>query len=86
MGASVLTTPFSRAEGTLVCEGVSLARVAEAVGTPAYVYSTRSIREQYARLAGALAGLPYRVHYSVKANSSLGVLRLLRELGAGRPR
>ena len=83
MGAGVLSTAFSRPDGELVCDGVSLERVARSVGTPAYVYSARSIREQYARLAGALDGIPHRVHYSVKANSSLAILALLRELGAG---
>ena len=83
MGAGVLSTAFSRPDGELVCDGVSLERVARSVGTPAYVYSARSIREQYARLAGALDGIPHRVHYSVKANSNLAVLALLRELGAG---
>lgn len=83
MGESVLTTPFAREGGTLSCDGVPLARIAEAVGTPAYVYSVRSVREQYARLTGALAGVPHRIHYSVKANSNLALLAILRELGAG---
>jgi len=83
VGSGVLSTAFSRPEGELVCDGVSLERVARFVGTPAYVYSARSIREQYARLAAALDGIPHRVHYSVKANSNLAILSLLRELGAG---
>ena len=83
VGTGVLSTPFAREGGTLVCDGVPLARVADAVGTPAYVYSARTVREQYARLSGALAGVPHRIHYSVKANSNLALLSLLRELGSG---
>lgn len=83
MGSSVLTPVFAQTPEGLACDGVPLARIAEVVGTPTYVYSARVVREQYARLAGALAGVPHRVHYSVKANSSLAVLNLLRELGAG---
>ncbi len=85
MGQSVLTrSGFSRtASGELRCEGVSLNTIAEAVGTPAYVYSTRAIREQYDALDHALAPVPHRLHYSMKANSNLAVLRLLRERGAG---
>ncbi len=60
-----------------------LSRVAAAVGTPVYVYDVDAIRRQYAALSAALAGIPHRVHYSVKANANLGVLRLLRDLGAG---
>ena len=74
--------PFARANGTLHCEGVSLDALAEQVGTPAYVYSAGTIRAQYARLSAALAPVAPRIHYACKANSSLGVLSLLRSLGA----
>jgi diaminopimelate decarboxylase len=74
---------FTPSPAGLACDGVPLARIAEVVGTPTYVYSARGIRDQYARLAAALDGVPHRVHFSVKANSSLAVLKLLRELGAG---
>ncbi len=85
MGEGVLApVAFPRTgDGGLACEGVSLSRIAEAAGTPAYVYSAASIRGQYEKLARALLGVPHRVHYSVKANSNLAVLALLRELGAG---
>src|SRR5687768_13673603 len=65
------------------CEDIELEHLARAVGTPAYVYSASHMREQYRRLAAALSGAGHRIHYSVKANSSLAVLALLRELGAG---
>src|SRR5687768_124978 len=74
---------FHRAAGALHCGEVSVADIAARVGTPAYIYSAPSIREQYRRLTSALAAVPHRIHYSVKANSSLAILALLRELGAG---
>lgn len=74
--------PFARVDGTLHCEGVPLDRLAESVGTPAYVYSASSIRTQFGRLSQALAPVPHRIHYACKANSSLGLLSLLRALGA----
>src|SRR5439155_26106752 len=40
-------------------------------------------REQYSKLESALGSLDHRLHYSVKANSNLAILRLLKELGAG---
>ena len=83
MGEGVLTSGFHRAAGTLVCEAVSLTGIAAEVGTPTYVYSASSVRHAYARLAGALTGLPVQIHYAVKANSSLAVLAVLRECGAG---
>ena len=83
MGQGVLTAGFSRVDGALVCEGVSLERLAEQVGTPAYVYSTAVVRDRYRRLDDALASLPHRIHYTLKANSNRGLLQALRELGAG---
>jgi diaminopimelate decarboxylase len=63
--------------------GVALTAVAAEVGTPAYVYNAEAIRERYRALDAAMAGVPHRICYAVKANSTLGVLRLLRDLGAG---
>src|SRR5215510_8448307 len=83
MGQSVLKTGFSRAGGTLRCEGVSLERIAADVGTPVYVYSSATIRDRYERLDRMLAPVPHRIHYTLKANSSRGILQLLRGLGAG---
>ena len=82
VGESVLTSTFARVDGRLVCEGVPLSSIARAVGTPTYVYSANAVREQYARLSAALDGVPFRIHYSLKANSNLALLRLLRSLGA----
>jgi diaminopimelate decarboxylase len=60
-----------------------LATIASEVGTPCYVYSAAGIRDQYSLLHNALGKLDARLHYSVKANSSIAILALLRELGAG---
>lgn len=76
---------LARRDGALVLDGVPLAEIASAVGTPTYVYAGGVIRERYAALAAALFdGVPGgRLHFAVKANGSLGVLALLRELGCG---
>jgi diaminopimelate decarboxylase len=74
---------FARDPEGLRCEGVALEKIAREVGTPCYVYSAAGIREQYALLRNALGKLDARLHYSVKANSSIAILALLRELGAG---
>ncbi len=67
----------------LAMGGVSLVEIADRTGTPAYVYNAETIRKRYRSLDAALASLPHRICYAVKANSNLAVLRLLRELGAG---
>ena len=88
MGKGILTAapyraPAPGAHHPARCDDIELDKLALAVGTPAYVYSATHIREQYRRLSSALAGARHRIHYSVKANSSLAVLAMLRELGAG---
>jgi diaminopimelate decarboxylase len=74
---------FPRDRDGLRCEGVPLSLIAREAGTPAFVYSSRAIRQQYTKLSDALKGIDARLHYSVKANSSIAILSLLREMGAG---
>jgi diaminopimelate decarboxylase len=83
MGQSVLTTGFSRVDGVMHCEGVSLERIAREVGTPVYVYSAATVRDRYERLERMLVSVPHRIHYTLKANSSRAILDLVRTLGAG---
>src|ERR1700691_6790253 len=71
----------ARGTRALHCEGVPLARIAAAVGTPAYVYSRASIEAAYRRLDSAFGSLPHTLCYAMKANSSLSVLRVLARLG-----
>jgi diaminopimelate decarboxylase len=74
---------LARRDGTLLDGGVSLAAVAREFGTPAYAYNADVIRRQFRELDEALAAVPHRICFAVKANSNLGVLRVLRDLGAG---
>ncbi len=71
-------------ENVLHAEEVDLAGLAAAVGTPFYCYSTATLERHYRVFAHAFAELPGTlVCYSVKANSSLGVLATLARAGAG---
>ena len=74
---------FSYKNGSLFCEDVELAALADEYGTPLYVYSAATILDHYRRLDSALAGVKHEVAYAVKANSNLSVLRLLATEGAG---
>ena len=74
---------LERRDGSLVMAGVPLSAIADAVGTPVYVYNAEAIRARYAELDAALAAVPHRICYEVKANGNLAVLRVLRDLGAG---
>jgi len=74
---------FHYRDHVLYCEDVELPRLAAQTGTPCYVYSSAALRDNYLDYESALAGVPHRVCYAVKANSNLAVLRLLAGLGAG---
>ena len=69
----------------LLIEGVPLHAIADAVGTPTWVISAGSIRSRLDALRAALdgAGLAARIHYAVKANDHLAILRLVSNARAG---
>ena len=77
------TDSFFYKKGKLTIDGVSLEDLIEQFGSPLYVYSGKSIRTSYSRLKTALKGLPVHIHYAVKANSNLHVLKLFQTLGSG---
>ena len=74
---------FSHRGGQLHAEGVPIAQIAAAVGTPFYVYSAAAFTALYHRFAEAFADQRPLICYAVKANSNLAVLRLFANLGAG---
>ena len=71
------------AQAGLLFDGVPLARIAQALGTPVWVYSADTMRARLAALKTALGGLDAHVHYAVKANDHLAVLKVFAEGGAG---
>ena len=73
---------FSRQQGSLVCDGASLSDLAAAHGTPLYVYSASTITSRYRAADDAFASYPHAMHYALKANSTLAIVRLLRALGS----
>ncbi len=74
---------FKYHKGTLHCEEVNLQTLAQDYGTPLYVYSSQTLRNNYKRLHEALGDLDHHIAFAVKANSNLSVLRLLADLGSG---
>lgn len=74
---------FVRRGGELYCEEVPLRFIADTVGTPVYVYSTATLRRHAQVFQAPFRKLPHLVCFSVKACSTLSILRLLREEGLG---
>ena len=67
----------------LYLEQVALADVADAFGTPVYVYSTAATKRACRALHALAAPQGVSVCFAVKANSNLSALRILAELGCG---
>jgi diaminopimelate decarboxylase len=74
---------FAYKTGVLHAEGVSLAAIADEVGTPFYCYSSATLERHYQVFQAAFAGSQTLICYSVKANSNQAVLMTLGQLGAG---
>lgn len=74
---------FDYRNGVLHAEGVNIADMAEAVGTPFYCYSTATLERHYRVFSEAFADTDSLVCYAMKANSNQSVLRTLARLGAG---
>ncbi len=74
---------FSYRKRVLHAEEVPLSAIAEAVGTPVYVYSAATLRRHFRVVTEAFGRHPHLVCYAVKANSTLAVLKLLAEEGSG---
>ncbi|HWE24328.1 MAG TPA: diaminopimelate decarboxylase [Myxococcales bacterium] len=74
---------FVRRRGELCCEKVPLARIAEEVGTPAYVYSTATLLRHARVFRSSLRGLDVLPCYAVKAAGNLALLALLAREGFG---
>jgi diaminopimelate decarboxylase len=74
--------PFQPSAQGLLCDGVSVQSIVDRVGTPVYVYSAQAIRHAYQAIDAAFADYPHAIHYALKANSTLAIVRLLRLLGS----
>ena len=72
---------FHRQDNQLHVDGVALCEIADNFGTPCYVYSAAAITQAVQNLTAALNPPKPKIHYAVKANSNLAVLRLMQRLG-----
>ncbi len=74
---------FRHKDGRLWCEDVALDRLAAEVGTPAYVYSKRTVVEHVRKLKSAFAEFDPLICFALKANSTLALLEIVRKEGCG---
>jgi diaminopimelate decarboxylase len=75
--------PFHYRSDAFLCDDVTVSSLAERFGTPVYVYSQETLLGNFRGLKESLSGILSLICYSVKANSNLKILKLLREAGSG---
>ncbi len=75
--------PFHYVNNALYCEDVPVAELAAKYGTPLYIYSQAAIVGTLKTLMSEFAEVDPLVCYSVKANSNLGILKVMAEQGSG---
>ncbi len=74
---------FQQRAQTWYAEGVSLNTIAEAIGTPCYVYSKAALTKHWHAFNTPFQNQAHQLNYAVKANSNLAVLNILAQLGSG---
>jgi len=74
---------FVHQDGQLFCDGLAVAEIAEAYGTPAYIYSKAAIVDNFRALRDAFAEVDPLICYAIKANYNLAVCKTLLDEGCG---
>ena len=74
---------FTYKNGLLKAEDVSLADLADRIGTPFYCYSRATLERHFQVFDAALGGLDHTICYAVKANGNMAVIKTLAQQGAG---
>ncbi|MDD3182253.1 MAG: diaminopimelate decarboxylase [Alphaproteobacteria bacterium] len=74
---------FAYRNGVLCVEAIPLSEIVEEVDTPFYCTSAKQLQRNYRAYATPFEGLDATVHYAVKANANLAVIRVLANCGAG---
>ncbi len=74
---------FHYMDGRLWCESVPVSAIAEAVGTPFYLYSYRTLKNHFRVFDDAFAEIPHIICFAVKSNSNIAILRIFASEGGG---
>lgn len=74
---------FGYKKGELYCEEVPVKKIVQEVGTPVYIYSAKTITRHFKVFEESFSEVDHLICYSVKANSNIAIISLLRKLGSG---
>jgi diaminopimelate decarboxylase len=76
-------THFNYKGNDLACDGMSVRSIAAEFGTPLYLYSEKGFVDRLDELKNALKGIDNVICYSIKTNSNLSIIKLMKEHGSG---
>src|SRR5574338_1549161 len=74
---------FEYHHGEMYCEQVPVSRVANALGTPCYIYSHATLVRHFHAYDNAFKNIPHVIAFAMKAYSSLAILRMMAKEGSG---
>jgi len=74
---------FNYKNNDLYCEEVPLGEIAHEIGTPFYLYSTRTLKRHFQAFTEAFAEIPHLICFAVKSNSNIAILKSFANEGSG---
>ncbi|PJG82494.1 diaminopimelate decarboxylase [Caviibacterium pharyngocola] len=74
---------FHYQDNQLMAESVSVRRLAEQFGTPAYIYSRATLERHWHAFDDALGQHPHLICFAVKSNPNIAILNIMAKLGSG---
>jgi diaminopimelate decarboxylase len=74
---------FHYIDNVLHGEDVPVTAIAQAVGTPFYLYSHATLTKHFEAFDGAFTGLKHLTCFSMKSNSNMAIVRLFALMGGG---
>ncbi len=76
-------TGYYRKSGELFVQDISLKKLADHYGTPTFIYDSNSIKNSFSLLENIMKPLNGKIHFAVKSNDNLGIIKYINSLGAG---
>ena len=69
--------------GELNVQGIKIVALTEKYGTPLFIYDTGFMKERYEVFQNTVKDVKGNIHYAVKANDSVNIIKFFGKLGAG---
>ena len=74
---------YYRKSGELFLQSISLKKLADHYGTPTFIYDSNLIKNSFYMLKKIMDPLNGKIHFAVKSNDNLGIIKYINSLGAG---